>query len=265
MPTQRLAEIPADALALIETRTGPVIKYETIGGGLNSEIAARVHAEHTTVFVKGLRSDHPRVWTQKREADINPYVRDIAPALLWRVESAGWDLIAFEDVEGHHADYTPGSPDLPLVADALARLASLTAPGIVVREMPDRMKDHTDTPELFAGTTLLHSDWFPTNVLITGERAVLVDWAWVSRGAAWIDPALWVVWLIKHGHTPGQAERQAARVPVWNTAPKDSVDAFAKATVRLWEEITQDDPEPWTLDMLAAARQWQAHRQEGIG
>ncbi|MFI9047285.1 aminoglycoside phosphotransferase [Streptomyces sp. NPDC053427] len=260
LPTERFREIPADVLAVIEARTGPVLKAEPVSGGLNSEIAARVHTSTGTVFIKGLRQDHRRVWTQKREADINPHVRDLAPALLWRAEDAGWDLIAFEDIQGRHADYAPGSPHIPLVADTMTRLSAVQAPDIALRDMPDRMKDHTDTPELFAGNTLLHTDWFPTNVLITGGRAVLVDWAWASRGAPWIDPALWVVWLVKSGHTPAQADQWAARVPAWRTAPAEGVNAFAAATVSVWEQITDGDPEPWTLDMLMAARRWAAHR-----
>ncbi|MBT2674375.1 aminoglycoside phosphotransferase, partial [Streptomyces sp. ISL-14] len=215
-------------MALIEDRTGPVVKAENLNAGLNSEIAARIHTAEATIFVKGLREEHPRVWTQAREADVNPHVRGIAPALLWRVQANGWDLLAFEDIPGRHADYAPGSPDLPLVADVIGRLATTAAPDTIARTMPDRMKAHTSTPELFAGDTLCHTDWFPTNVLIT-NRAVVVDWAWVSRGAAWIDPALWVVWLINSGHTPAQAEQWASRIPAWNTAPTPGIDAFARA------------------------------------
>ncbi|WP_327416982.1 aminoglycoside phosphotransferase [Streptomyces sp. NBC_01233] len=260
MPIPRLAEIPADVLALIETQTGTVLTYETVGGGLNSEIAARVHSANTTVFVKGLRSDHRRVWTQQREADINPSVRHLAPAVLWHVQESGWDLLGFEDIDGPHADYAPGSPDLPLVADAMARLSSITAPDVVMRSMPDRVKAHTDFPELFAGTTLLHSDWFPSNVLVAGGRAVLVDWAWASRGAAWIDPALWVVWLIKSGHTLEEAEQWATKVPAWNNAPPAAVTAFAKATVSVWAEIAEGEKDEWVLDMLQAARTWHDSR-----
>lgn len=262
MPTVRLNEIPPDVLTLIQARTGPVLKIENLSAGMNSEIAARVHTTDAIVFVKGLRSDHRRVWTQKREADISPYVTAVSPRLLWHTEEAGWVLLAFEDIDGRHADYTPGSPDLPLVAATMARLSAIQAPDVVARDMPDRMKAHTDAPDLFAGATLLHTDWFPTNVLITDGRAVLVDWAWASRGAAWIDPALWVVWLIKHGHTPAQAEAWAAHIPAWHTAPAAAVNAFAAATVSVWEEITDGDPEPWTLDMLTAARRWAAHRFE---
>ncbi|MEV7570516.1 hypothetical protein [Streptomyces tanashiensis] len=142
----------------------------------------------------------------------------------------------------------------------MSRLSTVQAPDVQMRDMADRMKDHTTTPELFAGTALLHTDWFPTNVLITGGRAFVVDWAWASRGATWIDPALWVVWLINHGHTPAEAETWAARVPSWHTAPPAAVDAFAAATESVWEDITDGDAEPWMLDMLTAARRWETHR-----
>ncbi|MFI5976263.1 hypothetical protein [Streptomyces sp. NPDC051452] len=31
------------------------------------------------------------------------------------------------------------------------------------------------------------------------------NWGWASLGAAWIEPALWLLWLIAHGHTAEQA------------------------------------------------------------
>jgi hypothetical protein len=60
-----------------------------------------------------------------------------------------------------------------------------------------------------------------------------VDWAWASRGAGWIDPALCVIWLIAGGHTAAQAEHQAETLPAWQTAPERAVDAFAAASTRL--------------------------------
>ncbi|MGW2725113.1 aminoglycoside phosphotransferase [Streptomyces sp. NPDC001492] len=260
MPTVRLTEVPADVLALIETQAGPVLKAETLTAGLNSTIAARIHTAEATMFVKGLQREHRRVWTQQAEADVNPHVRGIAPALLWRIQAGGWDLLAFEDVAGRHADYTPGSADLLLVADVIGRLGTIQAPDSIARTMPDRMKAHTDTPELFAGGSLCHTDWFPTNVLVADGRTLVVDWAWASRGAAWIDAALWVVWLINCGHTPAQAEQWAARVPAWHTAPARSLNAFARATVSVWKQIANGETDPWVRGMLDAARSWSAHR-----
>jgi hypothetical protein len=47
-------------------------------------------------------------WTQDMEALINPYVADLSPRLLWRVQGE-WDVLGFEVVDGRHADYRPGS------------------------------------------------------------------------------------------------------------------------------------------------------------
>lgn len=260
MPTDRLTDVPGDVLAAIAQISGPVLKTEPVGSGFNSEIAARIHTDSGTVFVKGLRADHPRVWTQQREADINPHVQGIAPRLLWRLQPAGWDLLGFEAVEGRHADYTPGSPDVAAVAATLRRLGGVPCPDLPLKTMPDRMASYSDTPGLFAGERLLHTDWNSTNVLIRDGAALLVDWAWASRGAGWIDPALWVIWLIAGGHTAAEAEAQASTLPAWNEAPGVAVDAFAAASARLWQEIAGADPDPWTQRMEAAAEAWARHR-----
>lgn len=260
MPTERFRDIPADALTVIEARTGPAVMWEPASAGMNSEIAGRLHTPVGPVFLKGLRQEHPRIWTQQREADINPHVRQVAPALLWRAEEAGWDILAFEDIDGRHADYRAGSPDLPLIVDAMTALAAIEAPDITLRTMPSRMTSHTPEPGLFEGTALLHTDWFPTNVLISDGRAVLVDWAWASRGAPWIDAALWTVWLIRHGHTPAQAEAWAACTPVWADAPAESVTAFAHATASVWRDIADGQDEQWINAMLDAANTWAAAR-----
>lgn len=68
---------------MIERRSGRVLEADPVPGGLNSAIAARVRTEAETLFVKGLPAGHPRVWTQSREAAINPHVHGIAPKLVW--------------------------------------------------------------------------------------------------------------------------------------------------------------------------------------
>jgi hypothetical protein len=46
-------------------------------------------------------------------------VLQVAPRLLWHVDADGWNVLSFEHVAGRHADYSPGSPDLPKVIDAM--------------------------------------------------------------------------------------------------------------------------------------------------
>ncbi|MFE9024381.1 aminoglycoside phosphotransferase [Streptomyces sp. NPDC007808] len=262
MPTTRLTKLPPEARAAIEQHTGPVFKDEMVSSGLNSEIAARVHTQSGTFFVKGLTTGHRRVWTQAREEAINPYIRHLGPAILWHPHTPEWDLIVFEDIPGSHADYSPGSPDLEHITAALTNLAHTPCPPVPLKPMTERMADYTGGGDLslFAGEHLLHTDWNPHNALIT-DRAHLVDWAWAARGAAWIDPALWVIWLIRSGHPAPQAEQWGAKTRAWRDAPPHALDLFASAQRRLWNKIAGTGPDPWTRAMQQAAMAWDHHRR----
>ncbi|WP_433856799.1 aminoglycoside phosphotransferase [Streptomyces kronopolitis] len=270
MATNRITldRLPAAARAAVERHTGSLVTVVEATEGFNSEIAARVTSATGNWHVKGLRTDHPRAWTQRREAAIAPFLTGVAPALHWRVEAAGWDLLGFEALEGHHADYAPGSPDLAEVAALLRRLAATRRPDIELRHAEQRLEGYVTHPEdlrFFAGDHLLHTDLNNTNVLVNdraaqGDRAHLVDWAWATQGAAWLDAGYWVIWLIAAGHTPDSAEHWAAEVPTWRTAPADGIAAFAAASRKVWDEISAADPDPWTLRLAAAAAAWHQHR-----
>ncbi|GCD96203.1 phosphotransferase [Embleya hyalina] len=81
--------------------------------------------------------------------------------------------------------------------------------------------------------TLCHTDFNPENVLVTAERAVLVDWGWAVRGPAWLDPALVVVRLIATGgQSPAAAQAWAARLPAWRGVPDRVIGDFAEAEAR---------------------------------
>jgi hypothetical protein len=251
--------LPEETRAAIEDRTGPIRTVRTVSGGRNSPLAVVVHAEVGRVFVKGIRGDHRMVITQHREAELGPHVRPVAPAVLWHLPDAGgWNVLGFEYVEGRHADYAPGSPDLPVVVDVMTRVGEIRAPETtLVRDARRSFASYVDNAELLGGDTLLHTDYNPENVLITAKgTAQLVDWAWPCRGAAWIDPCVLIVRLIAAGHTPEQAEGCVARVPAWQTAPAEGVEAFAAGNVRLWSEVAENDPQLWKHDMAKAASMW---------
>ncbi|MFK0116675.1 aminoglycoside phosphotransferase [Streptomyces sp. NPDC090994] len=259
-------DLPNATREAVEARTGPVYAAETASRGLNSEIAATLDTRAGRVFVKGMSTDHPRAWTQTREATITPYVAPLAPRLLWRINDGTWDLLGFEHLDGRPADYRPHSDDLPLVAEAIITLSGVRAPvGLELKHIEQRLADYIDDPhdaELLRGKTLLHTDWHPDNVLIADNAARVVDWAWPTRGAAWIDAACWVVWLTSAGHTPAAAEQWAAKTPAWSTAPRRALDAFATAQERLWAGIAADAPDiAWIHDLAAAAGQWAAYRR----
>jgi hypothetical protein len=170
MPTPRLTELPDAVMRLIHKASGLVRDVGFLNTGRNSAIAARVRTTDHTLFVKGLPLDHPWVWTQKREADVNPSVRSIAPELHLHMEDDGWSLLGFEYVEGGHADFTPGSPHLPAVMDTMTRLAEVPAPNVELKTMPHRLRAYVDDPadlSWSAGNSLLHTEWNPHNVLVT--------------------------------------------------------------------------------------------------
>ncbi|MFI9080427.1 aminoglycoside phosphotransferase [Streptomyces sioyaensis] len=270
MATTRIGldRLPATARAAVEQHTGPLHEVVEATEGFNSEIGARVTSATGAWHIKGLRTDHPRAWTQRREAEIAPFLTGVAPALHWRVETKGWNLLGFEALDGHHADYAPDAPDLPEVAALLRRLSGTPRPDIELRHAEQRLEryaTHPDDLRFFVGDHLLHTDLNSANVLVNdrapqGVRARLVDWAWATRGAAWLDAGYWVIWLIASGHTPASAEHWAAEVPAWHTAPAEGITAFAAANRNIWDEISTADPDPWTLRTAAAAATWHDHR-----
>lgn len=134
-------DLTEDVRDIIWAQTGPVLKAEPISEGYNSEIAVIVHTEQARTFVKGLRTEHPRVWTQRLEQATNPHVAGIAARLRWQVETGGWSLLGFEVIDGRPVDYSPGSggsgqtsrhPRTPRT-DPLPRPAAQTRRTTVVR------------------------------------------------------------------------------------------------------------------------------------
>ncbi len=108
----RLDELEVPVRLAIEARTGRMHAARTASTGLNSQLAVVLDTDAGIVFIKGLRADHPGAVRQGREAMINPHVRAVVPRLLWHDQAAGWDVLAFEYIDGaRHADYRPGSPE----------------------------------------------------------------------------------------------------------------------------------------------------------
>ncbi|MDH2387650.1 aminoglycoside phosphotransferase [Streptomyces sp. HNM0663] len=260
MPVDRIHwdDLPLAARAAVEHHTGPVLHAATADAGANSGIAAIITTADETLFVKGVPTDHPQIRTQQREAAINPYLPPPCPRLLWHVNVAGWDLIGYEHLVARHADYAPGSPDLPLVARALLELQSTRCPDIGLKRAEDRWSGYAGPAgvEQLAGDTLLHTDLAPHNVLMT-DIAHLIDWAWPTRGAAWIDPAVLILRLMEAGHTAEDADAWArGEFPSWAAAEHDAVAAFSEANAHTWDEIARHDPQDWKKHMGRLAHDW---------
>ena len=266
MPRHDFEDLPHAARQSVESQIGRIKTARTAGGGMNSGIAAFVDSERGQVFVKGIPSDHPQAVSQAREAAIAPHLPAASPQLLWRVEAGGWVLIGYEVIDGRHADYTDDA-DLDLVLDALQEVQQITAPDVPeIKRAERRWAAYADggTAELFAGTTLLHTDLAPHNTLIDG-RAHMIDWAWPTQGAAFIDPHVLAVRLMEAGHSAEDAVNWVQRVPSWRAATSAALLAFSTAAVRSWREIAEQDPQPWKVKMAGHAAELEAHLHTILG
>ncbi len=256
-------DLDAPIREAIERRSGIVHRARTVTAALSSWLALVLDTASGSVFVKGLPADHPGAVCQEQEGMINPHLSAVAPRLLWRAVDVGWNLLAFEYIPGaHHADYTPGSRDIPHVTAVMNRLHRIPCPDLPVEEATQRWAAYldSDTIAALAGDTLLHTDFDPLNILMTPTATWIVGWSWPTRGAAFIDPASLLLKLIANGHSTASAEYWASQCTSWMNAPRHGVDAFTLASTRLYEQTAREDPQPWTKQLARAARQWAIHR-----
>lgn len=259
-----MRELPGpDFWALIHPHTGGLADLQPTDRGFSSDVTAVVAGEQGRFFVKAMRNRAGgRRDSLLRERVINPHVQPIAPALRWHVENNEWIILGFDLVEGVHADFTPGSANLPAVVEALAQIGALGLPE-AAREWHETRWDRFagDGAELIAGDALLYTDINPSNFLTSPQGTWVVDWAWPTRGAAFIDPACLVLQLVAAGHTPEAAERWAAQCEAWTSADPKAVDAFVAADVRMHRTFAVRRPgASWIASMAQAAEAWAAHR-----
>jgi len=264
MASQSWEEIPAAVRRAIENETGRVSSSTAPENGRNSDFLATLHTDRGYFFVKGVLAGSRRARMQRIEATVNPALpHSVAPRLLWEVESSGWSVLGFERADGHHANLAPGSPDLDLVADSAATMAhalarctldlpaaadqwAWNAPWRRLSTAPDHDFDPWDRQhldelvdwerrglDLVRGNSLVHGDLHPLNILVS-ERACVVDWAWASIGAPWLDGVALTLRLIADGHTPAEAEQWARQVAQYREAPADGVTAFAVLVMGMW-------------------------------
>ncbi|WP_206313334.1 aminoglycoside phosphotransferase [Streptomyces coryli] len=263
MARQLWRDLPPAVRYDVEQHTGLILKAVSASAGVNSGIATTLHTATEVYFAKGVPADHPQIRTQQREADINPHLPAACPRLLWHVQSGGWDLLIYDHLDGRHADYRPGSPDLSLVAQAIDELQQTPCPEKTGKRAEQRWASYLTPAEAgqLAGDSLLHTDLAPHNVLIT-DQAHLIDWAWPTRGAAWIDPAVLILRLMEAGHTAAEADAWCHRFPSWAGAPHAAVAAFAKANAHLWDEIARNAPVTWMKNMAHHADEWATYQHQ---
>jgi aminoglycoside phosphotransferase (APT) family kinase protein len=272
-------ELPGALRDGLAGRVGQIAAAHVQSGGFTPGLAVRLRlASGGRVFAKGIPAGHALAGKYRAEARTARLLPAAAPAprLRWDGEIAGWFVLVFEDIDGRHADLSPGSADVGLVVAAVADLGRVLTPcpvpdaasavadlaGLVHgwRQLADAPSCRLDewarrhleslaaaeTAWLSAadGQTLVHGDISASNLLVTDAgRVLVVDWAQPACGASWLDVADLVPHLILAGHEPGAAEGVLAGVPAWGDTDPDVLTSYATAFAGYWIRMSgQPDP-----------------------
>ena len=302
MPTPNTAvrptwdSIPACLRDAIISRTGPVLGADSPSGGYTPGLAVRLQLHDRNVFVKALPDDHPLASSYKHEAQVARHLPAAVPApeLLWHAEEAGHVVVAFQAVDGRHADFT-SETDLDAVLSAVSaahvpvdglpdvaaqraawlhgwgQLAAIGAdcldPWAKARllelaELESGWLPHAD------GSTLLHGDLRADNVLIARDGAVIIDWAHACTGHPALDLMDLVPQLIMAGHSPSSAESHVSRLPAWREIPAAAVTSYAAAITGYWTRSSMQPSPPdsphvrgYQAKAAAAGIEWLQRRE----
>lgn len=252
-------DLPRKTRNAVHEQVGGVRGFSPAARGNHAAFAGTVRGGAGLVFVKGAPlSDIREAGFMRREASVLRHVWPLGPALLWTVEAGRWFLIGMEHIAGYHPSYEPGSVDLDLVAAAVDECAGLLGP----RELKDyaiRFDRLGADSRTVAGASLIHADLNPHNVLIQDGMPRVVDWAFATRGAWWLEGALLLPWLMQNGHTPARAEQWAAeKIPGFAAAAP--LDEFTHLLTVLWREHV---PTTWGRRYAATVRAWHSWRRGG--
>lgn len=209
-------DLPPEVLGAVKAHTGPIHRVEPAPAGNHADITAAVHTADGRLFVKAARktapdTDGPEVRSLPWEAAINPRVTEYAPPPLDR----GGGRVA-----------RPGLRARPGPARRLH--PRLTGPG---RPRKDHRQPASTPASRRAGTQAHRA---PLGIdgrdVRDDNTAHVVDWTFAGRGAAFLEMALLIPWLLKAGHTPAEAERWTSRFPAWTTTAPATIDLFARVS-----------------------------------
>ena len=197
------------------------------GGFSPGVAARLLCADGTRWFVKAVSAEANPVTPamHRREAQILRALDPLiaagqlpVPRLRGALESDPWTALILDDVDGRHPRLPWHADDLAEVLAAVDRLTEALTPAPIDAETvtqrfaedftgwrtlaaaPDSRIDpwsraHLDQlaelertwPDHACGDTLLHADLRADNVLLTGDRVMIVDWPHACRGAAFLD------------------------------------------------------------------------------
>ncbi|WP_405160804.1 aminoglycoside phosphotransferase family protein [Nocardia sp. NBC_01499] len=294
-------EVPALVRDQVERRLGAKVRTaDSQRGGFSHGVAARLVLEDgTQVFAKAISGDDALAPMYRVEADTAAQLpqRVPAPGVQCTIETAGWFITIFEDIEGHHPRLDQPS-DVAAVLAMIEQLAEVLTPSPLaggptiaddygpklmcwrqfaehsppadlddwsLRNL-DRLAARESTwLEPAAGETLLHTDLRPDNMLLRPDgTVVVVDWAWPCRGAAWIDLVSLAPSLAASGIDPDPI---LMAHPVTRTTDPAAIDAFLCALVGYWEHHSRQPAPPrspklrsYQANSAQVSREWLKRR-----
>lgn len=259
-----MTRFPESLRVLVRPIMGEVFDARISSHGHNTNTYV-VNTESGQAFIKAV-PNRPggRRDSLNREKIINPYVQSFSPAVLWNTENDEWVALGFDVIDGRAADFTPSSPDLDRVVDTVNDVGGISLPTMAqdwIETRWDRFAVDEYECSLLRGNTLLYTDMNPENFIFNDRTVQLVDWAWPTRGAAFIDPACLVLQLIAAEHDPAEAEAWIERCGAWMAADSQSISVFISATIRMYREFSERNPSmTWIADILYAAQKWESYR-----
>lgn len=159
----RWEHLPDDVRDAISAQAGPITSVQHVEAGSVADFTATLSAGAGVFFCKGALLDTKGAGFLRNEIRLNPHLpADLVPRLRWHLQAGDWMMAGFAYAPGRPADLRPGSADLPLIADAVTRMAAALTPCPPVPIQPatarwGRLLD----PALVDGDTLLHTDTTP--------------------------------------------------------------------------------------------------------
>ena len=277
-PRPTWPELPADLRGLIEARVGEVTEWTSHDGGYSPGPALTLTTATGRVFVKAADAvEHPfSADLHRREARATALLPSNvpAPALRWFVDSdasSDWVVLAFDAVDGRSPRTPWSAGDVRAVAEVVGTIAEITAPaglpafsdsmtfdgwqGLAADATGletydpwalanlDRLAGIEPTwTEAVAGDRLVHQDLRGDNVLLTEKGAVVVDWPYASRGAAFCDLVGWLPSLKLEGGP--EPEVMVASTRVGREADPEALTTFVVAIAGYFVSASLQPPPP---------------------
>lgn len=278
-------ELPARLREIIEERTGTVTSWTSHDGGYSPGPALTLTTPEGRVFVKAADPvEHPVAGDlHRREAKVARVLPPgvPAPALRWSVDE-DWVVLAFDAVDGR-------PPRVPWVPEEVREVAALVD-ALAEIDAPESLPDFADSmtfegwrglaggdasglgtydpwtqqnlgrlaaieatwQHAVAGETLVHQDLRGDNVLLTDQGAVVVDWPYAARGAAFSDLVGWLPSLRLEGGP--EPEEMLTSTRVGREADPDAVTALIVAMAGFFVSSSLEAPPPGIPHLRAFQR-----------